>query len=240
MNSRERVLAALEHRPVDRLPLGFFAVDHDTVSKVLGRKTYLRAKAKSQVALWEGRRDEVAQSWREDAIEFYSKVDLIDIIPVHAMASSVLPPADYEPERPERIAEGIWRDRAGRIYRYSPQTEDITCIEDPGLAGLTDLLLAVVKRAGEGGHQVLALHVGQLGRPEVVPERVDVRVGDARVETHLHELPMLVAAEKLAQRQRVVVRPGVAERLPGGVEEVLPVNKDHGTGFLLGRLHASP
>ena len=137
MNSRERVLAALEHRPVDRLPLGFFAVDHDTVSRVLGRETYLRAKAKSQIALWEGRRSEVAQSWREDAIEFYSRIDLIDIIPVHAMASSVLPPADYEPERPERIAEDTWRDRAGRIYRYSPQTEDITCIEDPGLARST-------------------------------------------------------------------------------------------------------
>jgi len=131
------VAAALEHRPVDRLPLGFFAVDHDTVSRVLGRETYLRAKAKSQIALWEGRRDEVAQSWREDAIEFYSKIDLIDIIPVHAMASSVLPPADYEPEHPERITPDTWRDRDGRIYRYSPQTEDITCIEDPELARRT-------------------------------------------------------------------------------------------------------
>lgn len=137
MNSRERVIAALEHRAVDRLPLGFFAVDHDTVSKVLGRETYLRAKAKSQIALWEGRRDEVAQSWREDAIEFYSRIELIDIVPVHAMASSVLPPADYEPESPRRIAGDTWRDSAGRIYKYSPRTEDITCIEDPELAAST-------------------------------------------------------------------------------------------------------
>jgi len=133
MNSKQRVLAALEHKPVDRLPLGFFAVDHDTVSRVLGRETYLRAKAKSQIALWEGRRDEVAQSWREDAIEFYRRMDQIDIIPLHAMASSVLPPADYEPERPEKIAEDTWRDKLGRIYRYSPKTDDITCIEDPEL-----------------------------------------------------------------------------------------------------------
>ena len=74
MNSRERVLAALEHRPVDRLPLGFFAVDHDTVSRVLGRETFLRHKAKSQIALWEGRRAEVAQSWKEDTIEFYRRI----------------------------------------------------------------------------------------------------------------------------------------------------------------------
>ncbi len=131
MNSRQRVLAALEHGEPDRPPLGFFAVDHDTVSKVLGRQTFLRAKAASQLALWEGRRDEVAASWREDAIEFYSKLDMIDIVPVHAMASSVLPPQGYEPLRPEKIDDVSWRDRQGRVYRYSPRTDDITCIDDP-------------------------------------------------------------------------------------------------------------
>ena len=134
MNSRERVIAALDHQPVARLPIGFFAVDYDTVAGVIGHETYLRAKAKSQIALWEGRRDEVAQSWREDAIDFYRKMDMIDIIPVGAMASSVLPPADYEPERPEKLDEVTWRDRKGRVYRFSEQTGDVTCIEDPELA----------------------------------------------------------------------------------------------------------
>ena len=137
MNSRERVLAALEHRSADRLPIGFFAVDHDTVSRVLGRPTYLRNKAASQLALWEGRRDEVACSWREDAIEFYHRLEVIDIVGVHAMASSVLPPAGYEPLRPEWTAEDTWRDRHGRVYRYSPQTADITCILDPLLDAKT-------------------------------------------------------------------------------------------------------
>ena len=134
MNGRERVIAALDHKPVDRLPIGFFAVDYDTVARVIGHDTYLRAKAKSQIALWEGRRDEVAQSWREDAINFYRKMEMIDIIPVGAMASSVLPPADYQPERPEKLDEVTWRDKKGRIYRFSEQTGDITCIEDPELA----------------------------------------------------------------------------------------------------------
>lgn len=137
MNSKQRVLAALEHREPDRLPLGFFAVDHDTVSKVLGRETFLRAKAASQIALWEGRRDEVAQSWREDAIEFYSKLDVIDIVPAHAMASSVLPPQGYEPLRPEKIDDVSWRDHKGRVYRYSSRTDDITCVDDPVLRQMT-------------------------------------------------------------------------------------------------------
>ena len=135
MNSRQRVLCALEHREPDRLPLGFFAVDHDIVSQVLGRKTYLRNKADSTIALWDGRRSEVAQSWREDAIEFYRRMEMIDIVGVHAMASSVLPSEDYEPLHPEKIDDNTWRDSAGRIYRFSPQTHDITCVDDPTLAG---------------------------------------------------------------------------------------------------------
>jgi uroporphyrinogen decarboxylase len=134
LNGRERVLAALDHQAVDRLPLGFFAVDYNTVEHVLGHETFLRAKAKSQIALWEGRRDEVAQSWREDAIEFYGKMDMIDIVPVGAMASSVLPPKDYEPEKPEKIDDVTWKDKRGRVYRFSEQTGDITCIADPELS----------------------------------------------------------------------------------------------------------
>lgn len=133
MNSRETVIDALEHRATGRVPLGFFAVDHDTVSRVLGRETFLRHKARSQVALWEGRRDEVAASWREDAIEFHRKLDLIDIVGVHAGASSVLPPKDYEPVCPERLDDSTWRDREGRVFRYSPVTDDITCVADPVL-----------------------------------------------------------------------------------------------------------
>jgi hypothetical protein len=36
-------------------------------------------------------------------------------------------------EAPERISEDTWKDREGRIYRFSDITADITCIEDPTL-----------------------------------------------------------------------------------------------------------
>ncbi len=91
MDSKERVRRALAHEPVDRVPIGFFAIDFDTVERILGHETYLRAKAKSQIAFWEGRRDEVVQSWREDTIALYRKLDFVDIINVSAMASSVAP-----------------------------------------------------------------------------------------------------------------------------------------------------
>ena len=65
MTSKERVKIALSHREPDRVPLGFYAIDFDTVSRILGHETYLRAKAKTRIALWEGgTRNEVAQSLR--------------------------------------------------------------------------------------------------------------------------------------------------------------------------------
>lgn len=131
MNSRQRVIAALRHQGVDRIPFGEFAVDFDTVARVLGRETYLRNKAGSTIALWEGRRDEVAQSWREDFIEFYRKMDCFDIVHPAPMASGLLPPADYQPDPPRKIDEGTWQDGQGRVFKYSATTNDITCVDDP-------------------------------------------------------------------------------------------------------------
>jgi len=132
VNSRERVTAALRHEPVDRVPYGEFAVDYDTVAAVLGRETFVRNKAGSMIALWEGRRDEVAQSWREDYIEFYRKMDCFDILNPAAMATSLLPPRGYDfSDSPTRVDAETWQDPEGRVYRYSSVTNDITCVDDP-------------------------------------------------------------------------------------------------------------
>ncbi|MFH1566968.1 MAG: hypothetical protein ABIL09_03145, partial [Gemmatimonadota bacterium] len=80
MNSKERVRAAIARQPVDRVPLGFYAVDHDTVSRVLGRPTFVRNKIEFQVALWEGRREELVAGLKADAVEFYRKLDCADLI----------------------------------------------------------------------------------------------------------------------------------------------------------------
>jgi len=131
VNSKERVRRALAHLPVDRVPIGFFAIDFDTVERVLGHETYLRAKAKSQIAFWEGRRDEVVQSWREDMIELYRKLDFIDIINVGAMASGVAPPHDDEPERVRRVDAQTWEAADGRVWKYSDVTADLTIVAQP-------------------------------------------------------------------------------------------------------------
>ncbi|HON72369.1 MAG TPA: uroporphyrinogen decarboxylase family protein [bacterium] len=131
MVGKERVSLILEHKIPDRVPWGEYAIDYDTVEKILGHETYLRAKAKTQIAFWEVRRDEVAQSWREDLIELYRKLDFIDIINLAAMCTAILPPKDYIPEKPKRIDENTWEFEEGRIYKYSSVTGDITLVYDP-------------------------------------------------------------------------------------------------------------
>ena len=92
MNSKERVRAALERRLPDRIPFGEFAIDFDTVERILGHETYVRAKAKCQIAFWEGRRDEVVQSWKEDGVELFRKLDCIDLVNLNAEAFGMAPP----------------------------------------------------------------------------------------------------------------------------------------------------
>ena len=98
MTSKERVQAAIERKPVDRVPLGFYAVDYDTVERVLGRKTFVRNKIGITTALWEGRRAEVAESLKKDTVELYKKLDCADLI--LPKEGRILPPEDYEPDPP--------------------------------------------------------------------------------------------------------------------------------------------
>ncbi len=133
MTSKERVNAVLSGDIPDKVPWGEWAVDFDTVSRVIGHETYYRAKARSQFAFWEGRRDEVVQSWKEDAIEFFRKMDCFDIINVSAMASSVAPPKDFEFEKPSKIGDTTWEFRDGTVVKYSEVTADITKIHSPNV-----------------------------------------------------------------------------------------------------------
>ena len=131
MNGKERVQAAIARQPVDRVPLGFYAVDCDTVERVVGHKTYVRNKIDIRLALWDGRRDEVAQSLKEDTVAFYRKIDCADVLlPKEAQ---LLPPKDYDPDPPKKIADDKWEDREGRIYQAARNVNEIHCVHDPTL-----------------------------------------------------------------------------------------------------------
>ena len=119
MNSKERVQAALKLQAPDKIPYGEYAIDSDTVEKVIGHETYLRAKAKCRIAFWKGRRDEVIQSWKEDTIEFYEKIDCLDIVNLAADAIGLVPPQDYIP-----YGTGCFRLQKSTFWQKNCTTEN--------------------------------------------------------------------------------------------------------------------
>jgi hypothetical protein len=131
MTSKERVKAVINHVAPDKLPMGFFAVDCDTIEKIIGRPTYLRAKAKSQIALWEGKRDEVIESWKNDFIEFYKKMDFIDILNLSPQSTAWAPSANEEMEIPKKIDANTYQFMDGSIHKYSDITRDLTLVQSP-------------------------------------------------------------------------------------------------------------
>ncbi len=130
MNSKERVRAAIARQKVDKVPLGFYVADYDIVERVIGHETYVRNKVKAQIAFWEGRRDEVVESYKVDTVEFYRRLGLCDLICFKE--APIVPPKGYVPEDPpHRIGEDTWQDSHGRILKVSQLSNEFVVVEDP-------------------------------------------------------------------------------------------------------------
>ncbi|AQQ70477.1 methylcobalamin:coenzyme M methyltransferase [Limihaloglobus sulfuriphilus] len=170
--SKQRVEMIFNKQLPDRPAIGFFAIDSDTAAGVLGRQTYWRAKAKSQIAFWQGRRDEVVQSWIEDGIELYKKLDFIDIIPVCCESAGICPPKGYTPESPKQIDETTWQGKDGKIYRYSPTTKDITVISSPFVEDSLELQAemwdGVITPPDESIFEVVEAFIAEFGEEKFV------------------------------------------------------------------------
>ena len=129
MTSVERVRTAIAGKCPDRVPLGFYAVDRDTVERIIGRKSFVRDKIGTVLALAEGRREEIAESLKEDSVQLYRSLDCADLIlPKEAQ---LLPPKDYEPEPMHPLDDNSWRDGHGRVWRAVWDKNDLMCVDDP-------------------------------------------------------------------------------------------------------------
>jgi len=129
VTGKERVTRAINLQLTDRVPLGFYVVDYDTIERVIGRKTFVRNKIATQIALWEGRREEVVESYKRDTVEFFRKVDVVDLITFKE--APFVPPKDYDPDPPRRVSEDTWEHPDGRLWKISELSNDIVCFENP-------------------------------------------------------------------------------------------------------------
>ena len=119
MTPKERVIAALEFRQPDLIPWGEHCIDYNIFEMVLGRKSLLHAKFKETVAYWEGRRDEVVESYKRDYVDLAHALDM-DLLTVFAVPSK-----GYIGEKFESVGGNKYRDSSGNIYLYSERTEDL-------------------------------------------------------------------------------------------------------------------
>jgi uroporphyrinogen-III decarboxylase len=133
MNSKQRVKAALDFQKTDKIPYGEYAIDSPIIEKVLGRPCYLRNKAKIQIALWENRRDEVAECLKKEIIDFFSKIEILDVINLAADATCILPPKGIKIKSPKKIDDNTWIDDIGKVYKYSDLTRDIIIVKYPDI-----------------------------------------------------------------------------------------------------------
>ncbi len=117
MLPKERVIEALNHREPDRLPVGEIGIDSPIVEKVLGRKTYYRAKWRMFKALWSGERNKVVDSWKKDIVDLVKKLGL-DYVPVF-----LVPSKKKKIQKPKFINKYTWVDEEGNIWKYSPESQ---------------------------------------------------------------------------------------------------------------------
>ena len=134
MNAKERVLATIEHREPDRVPVGEWGIDHDHVEKIIGHHTYWRNRKDTTLALWESRRDEVVGSLKSDCEALVTALDY-DIVTVE-----LVPPKGYQvSEPPKKISEGVWEDAKGTVYKYAASNDSISQVTfSEGRIELTD------------------------------------------------------------------------------------------------------
>ena len=130
MLPKERVIAALEHREGDRVPIGETGADWEITERVLGRQTYYRSKWREWMAEWEGRREEVVDSYKRDI------VDLARALEWDFVAVPLMPARRDKYEKPEMLGDYTWRDANGRVWRYSPESGGHPLlVEGPDLTG---------------------------------------------------------------------------------------------------------
>lgn len=123
MLPRERVFATLENREPDRIPWGEHSIDYNVYEDILGRETFVQAKMKETQAYWDGRRDEIVESYKSD------RLDLIRALEMDIVFVGGVPAKGYHPQPMAKLDEVTYRDERGNIYRVSSTTHDLMIYE---------------------------------------------------------------------------------------------------------------
>lgn len=169
MLPKARMIAALEHREPDRVPVGELASDFEMTERILGRPTYYRSKWREYVAEWEGRHDEVAYSYGHDIVELARALEwdfvVVPLVPGRRAPAKI----------PEMLDQYKWRDQSGKIWQYSPETGGHAMLLEAPPMSIDDIVVPAVPAVSELDEsrlEPLAYVVKELGGTHLIVGRV--------------------------------------------------------------------
>lgn len=166
MLPKERMLAALMHREADRVPVGELASDWEITDRAIGRPTYYRSKWREWVAVWEGRRDDVARSYGRDVVDLARKFEW-DFLVV-----PLVPARKKEYKRPQMLGEYTWRDESGKVWKYSPESGGHEMLIEAPPFTIEDIVMPEQYRVDESCLEGLAQAVREAGGTHFVMGRL--------------------------------------------------------------------
>jgi uroporphyrinogen decarboxylase len=166
MLPKERMLRALEHHEPDRVPIGEIAADWEITERVLGHPTYYRSKWREYVAEWEGKRDEIANSYRHDIVDLVRKLewDFATVPPVPARGKTY--------RKPQMLGEYTWRDASGKVWRYSPQSGGHAMLMEAPAMNIEDIVVPDRFEIDESQLEAVSYTVKELGGTHLVVGRI--------------------------------------------------------------------
>jgi uroporphyrinogen decarboxylase len=154
---KERMIAALEHREADRVPVGETGADWEITERVLGHPTYYRSKWKEWTAEWEGRRQEIVESYKHDI------VDLARALEWDFLVIPLVPPCRQQYEKPEFLADYTWRDSSGKVWRYAPESGGHPFLIEAPPLDADDIIVPERVQVDESRLEAVAHTVRQVG-----------------------------------------------------------------------------
>ena len=119
MLPRERVFKTLEHEEPDIVPWGEHWIDYNVYEDILGRQSLVHAKMKETKAWWEGRGEEIIESYKRDVVDLTLALGL-DIVTVQLFGG------DDRFRKPMRQLDNeTYEDDDGGIWHVSSTTHDL-------------------------------------------------------------------------------------------------------------------
>lgn len=155
MLPRERVTNTLSFQEPDLVPWGEHSIDYNIYEMVLGRESLVQAKMKQTRAMWEGRRDEVVECYKNDI------PDLAEALGFDIVTIGMVPAKGAKDTPLEQVDEETFADPGGNLYRVSKTTHDLMFYKRaPGTEP------AVVPTVDELQQQIDNLDATPLQRPD--------------------------------------------------------------------------